>query len=82
MQDSFKKHPVSHLKLRKPQRLRLDKRVQNLSDLSAFHLATSIAHIIPGLTEQSLMRIGGELYQVLCLFLAKRFQKNESIVVA
>lgn len=49
---------------RKPQRLRLDKRIQRLEDLTEMQLATCMAHVIPGCTEHALMSTGGELYQV------------------
>ena len=52
-------------RLRKPQRLRLDKRVTTINDLGVFQLATSLAHIVPGTTENALMKIGGELYQAI-----------------
>ena len=54
---------ISELCLRKPKQLALKQSMSKLSDLGPALLATSVARLMPMLTENSLMKLGGDLLE-------------------
>ena len=64
----FFPRPVSfvHLvsRLRKEKSLQLGKNISKVGDLKAFVLATCLARVHPQVTEQQLMRVGGEAFEL------------------
>ena len=58
--------PISCHMLRKEKALRFGPRISKLSDLSSWLLATCLARLLPFLTENSVMKMGGELLEAVC----------------
>ena len=56
-------HSLSEQLLRKPKQLLLKQNMAKLSDVGPALLATSVARLLPMLTENSLMKLGGDLLE-------------------